>query len=100
MEPNDKDSTAQNLTRYTMRWRDDLGNDTPGQLIGEHMDLQAVVAWLDTHEDVGTFIVIDEADGLEACGLDTGLAGGAVACECHRCAVRFTDSDSGFRRIS
>jgi hypothetical protein len=82
---------------YTMRWADDLGNDTPGVLIGEHMPLADVIAWLDTHEDVGTFEIVDEADGRPACGLDTGLAGGAVGCECHRCVPILPTEEPGIR---
>lgn len=32
-----------------------------------------------------SFMIIDERDGLMACGLDLGTAGGAGGCECHRC---------------
>jgi len=64
-----------------MRWTD-MGT---GGLIGEHMPLADVLAWLDTHEDAN-FEIVDEADGLPACGLDTGMAGGAVGCDCHRCS--------------
>jgi hypothetical protein len=67
-----------------MRWTSDLGNDKPGALIGEHLVRADVIAWLDTHEDVGTFEIIDESDGLPACGHDTETAGGAWACDCGR----------------
>jgi hypothetical protein len=82
---------------YTMRWANDLGSDAPGLLIGEHMPVADVIAWLDTDEDVGTFEIIDEADGRPACGLDTGLAGGAVGCECHRCVPILPADEPGMR---
>lgn len=43
-----------------------------------------VDAWLDAHEDVGTYIIIDDADGKPACLHPFGLAGGALACDCGR----------------
>lgn len=67
-----------------MRWAGDLGNDAPGALIGEHLARAEVLAWLDTHEDVGTFEIIDESDGLPACGHAIKTAGGAWACGCGR----------------
>ena len=69
---------------YTMRWASDLGNDAPGVLIGAHMPLADVIAWLDAHDDAGTFEIIDESDGLPACGHDTETAGDAWACDCGR----------------
>jgi hypothetical protein len=69
---------------FTLRWRDDLGNDRPGELIGEHLTLDAVNRWLDEHEDEGTFEIIDERDGAEACGWQFEMCGGAQACDCGR----------------
>ena len=69
---------------YTIRARDDLGSNLGGQVFGEHLPLAAVLAWLDENEDTGTFELIDESDGLPACGHDTETAGGAWACDCGR----------------
>ena len=48
------------------------------------MTREAMSAWLDAREDEGTFEIIDESDGIEACGYDTGTCGGAFACDCGR----------------
>jgi hypothetical protein len=78
---------------YTIRWASDLGNDTPGALIGEHLARGEVIAWLDAHEDAGTFEIIDESNGLPACGHDIETAGGAWACDCGRATCPSTASN-------
>jgi hypothetical protein len=68
---------------FTIRPRDDLGAMDPS-LGREHLTLAQVEAWMDEHEDQGTFEVIDERDGLPACCYELGLAGGGYACDCGR----------------
>jgi hypothetical protein len=67
---------------FTIRATNDMGND--GTLLVEHLGLRELRAWLDRHEDSGTFEIIDESDGRPACGYDTEMAGGAWACDCGR----------------
>jgi hypothetical protein len=68
---------------FTIRTRDDLGSNGC-TVFGEHLTLEEMRAWLDEHEDDGTFEIIDESDGLPACGDDTEMSGGAWACDCGR----------------
>lgn len=69
--------------RYNIVPRNDLGA-MPHFYEGAELTAAEVGAWLDTHEDVGTFDIIDARDGMPACGHLWGLAGGACACECGR----------------
>jgi hypothetical protein len=80
---------------FTLRWRDDLGNNTPGQIIAEHQTLAEVNAWLDANEDVGTFEILDERDMAPACGHLFGICGGACACECGRPECPDTETKDG-----
>ena len=68
---------------YTIRTRDDLGSDG-GTVLGEHLTLDEMRAWLNEHEDDGTLEIIDESDGRPACGDDTEMSGGAWGCDCGR----------------
>jgi len=47
---------------YTIRPADDLGA-MPADLARTGLTLAGVDAWLDAHEDVGTFEILDETDG-------------------------------------
>src|SRR6185369_9712738 len=79
------DTTSDSPALFTIRRRVDLGNDAAGELLAEHLDQAAMVAWLEQHDmSEGTLLVLDERDAQEACGHDMGWAGGAVACECGR----------------
>jgi hypothetical protein len=82
---------------YTIRGRGCLGDPTGGALFGEHMTREAMRAWLDARDDGGTFEIIDESDGSEACGYDTGTCGGAFACDCGRSDCPDTEPDAIFR---
>ena len=68
---------------YAIRSKNGLGGMA---LVYERSGLTAVHvgAWLDAHEDVGAFEIVNEQDGALACGYLFGLAGGAFACECGR----------------
>ena len=68
---------------YRIEPLDDLGA-MPAALACTGQTFEQVTAWLDAHVDVGTFVIVDEADGQPACLHPWGLAGGAAACECGR----------------
>lgn len=70
-------------TTYTIAPASDLGA-MPEHLARQRITLAEVEAWLDAHEDAGTYTITDDADGLPACGHVLGIAGGAFACECGR----------------
>ncbi len=75
-----------NAATYAIRpAADDLGA-MPESLARTDLSADEVGEWLDEHEDVGAFEIIEEATGEMACSLLWGLAGGAVGCECPRCA--------------
>lgn len=69
---------------FSVRPREDLGA-MDQSLAREHLSAAELDAWFDGNEDVGTFEVIDDRDGKEACGYGIATAGGAQGCECHRC---------------
>ena len=70
---------------FTIRPRDDLGA-MDKSLAREHLPLAELDAWFDLHTELqeGTFEIIDDRDGLPACGFEIGTAGGAGDCECGR----------------
>jgi hypothetical protein len=68
---------------FTLRWAQDLSNDAPGQLIGEHLSHGEVFAWMAEHEGSGGIDIVDETDGSAAC-----LLLFCWPCECPRCVRR------------
>ena len=75
---------------YTIRWRD-VDPAEPRATIVKHLSRQALLGWLDDHEehrDRAKTIIVDEADGIEACALDTGEAVRSDTCDCFRCDLR------------
>jgi hypothetical protein len=74
---------AERSPKYKIESGDDLGA-MPAALARTGQTFEQVTAWLDAHVDVGTFVIVDEADGQPACLHPWGLAGGACACECGR----------------
>ena len=49
---------------FAIRARDDLGA-MPADLERQHLAAADVAKWLDEHEDVGTFKIVNEATGRE-----------------------------------
>jgi hypothetical protein len=54
----------------------------------EALDLQETYNH-DPKVDEGTYaVILDDRDGLPACMVELGMAGGAAGCECHRCEAK------------
>ena len=80
---------ASSVATFSIRPAETLGT-VPQGLLREHITSADLDAWLTEHEHDGQCEIIDDRDGLPACGHDTGLAGGAAGCDCGRatCGVR------------
>lgn len=69
---------------FTIRPRDDLGAMGAG-LGREHLTVEGVRAWLDENEDVGTFEIVDERDGQEACIYEFEEQGAPIDADVYPC---------------
>jgi len=70
---------------YTVR-KLDVDPNEPGATLAEHLSRESLWDWLGEREQEPTaFFIMDEADGIEACAVDTGEADSSDTCDCYRC---------------